>query len=69
MNLFLPSRIDPHFGRHMTNKILWFLILVLIVLQSGCALEQYHQVATDHSGLKYSQDDSRSGPQFGPEPG
>ena len=27
----------------MTNKILWFLILGLIVFQSGCALEKYHQ--------------------------
>jgi hypothetical protein len=57
------------FGRDMTRKCLWVLILVLIGFQSGCALEKYLQISADHTGTKYSRDDSLSGPPFSPAPG
>jgi hypothetical protein len=61
--------ISPDIGRNMTNKILRFQILGLIVFQSGCALEKYHQGSEDYSMLRYSQDEVRSGTQSGPSPG
>jgi hypothetical protein len=60
---------SPGIGRKMINKILWFLILGLMVLQSGCALENYPQGSGDYSSLKYSQADTRSGAHSEPEPG
>ena len=60
---------SPDIGSNMTNKILWFLILGLMVFQSGCALEKYHQGSEDYSRLRYSQDEARFGPQSGPSPG
>lgn len=59
---------SPDIGRNMNNKVPWFLILGLIVFQSGCALEKYHQGSEDYSMLRYSQDDARPGPQSGPSP-
>jgi hypothetical protein len=43
--------------------------LVLIAFQTGCGLERYHKISANNPGTKYSHDDSRSSPQFGPEPG
>ncbi len=62
-------KCTPDIGRNMHNKIIWFLILGLMVLQSGCALEKYRQGSEDYSSLRYSQDEARSGTQSGPAPG
>jgi hypothetical protein len=63
------TKSSHNFGRDMTKKILWVLVLVFIGCQSGCALEKYQQISADHTGTKYSHDDALSGPQFGPAPG
>jgi hypothetical protein len=63
------NQVIGDFGRNMPKYFLWILILVLIGFQSGCGLEKYHQIAAHNPGTKYSQVESRSGPQFGPSPG
>ena len=42
-----PSPLD----RKMHKPFLWILILGLIGFLSGCAMEKYHQIPEDHTGL------------------
>ncbi len=54
----------------MTNKtILRLLVLGLLALQGGCALEQHQQGSEDYANLRDSQDAARFGTQYGPAPG